>query len=78
MMMLDNETFHQHVIYINFHASAQLILKKLIHQKLVGGPRVLQPEWHYCVIVGCFISDERLFLLIFEVQWNLVVPLKSV
>ena len=65
-MMLGHMAFHQHVIHISFHVSTQLILKKLIHQTLVSSPYIFQPVRHYSVAVGCFISDKRHLLLIFE------------
>ena len=43
-MVFSFETLHQHIIHIRFHIPPQLMLEKLVHQSLVSGTNVLQPE----------------------------------
>ena len=44
-----------------------------IDQPLVGGPSVLQSEWHYLVMVGTSVGDEGCMFSIGRVHQDLVV-----
>ncbi|KAI5323668.1 hypothetical protein L3X38_032740 [Prunus dulcis] len=63
----------QHVIHIDFHNFANLLLEDFIHEPLVGCSGVLQPKGHDLVAVGPSLNDERSFCLVVLMHYDLVI-----
>ena len=62
------EAFDQHIVDLNFHCFANLILEQGIHDPLIGCPGIPQTKRHYLVAVGPLVSNEISFF--FFVFWS--------
>ncbi|CAL9000815.1 unnamed protein product, partial [Prunus brigantina] len=65
--------FDQHVVHIDLHSFADLLLDDFIHEPLIGCSNVLQPKGHDLVAVGPSLDDERSFRLVILVHQDLVI-----
>ncbi|CAL9025497.1 unnamed protein product, partial [Prunus brigantina] len=63
----------QHVVHVDFHSFADLLLEDFIHEPLVGCSGVLQPKGHDLVVVGPPLDDERGFRLVILMHQDLVM-----
>ena len=65
--------FDQQVIDVRLHVAADLVPEDFVHQALVGGTSVLQPEWHDPIAIQAMFGDEGGVFFIFRSHTNLVV-----
>ncbi|CAL2237870.1 unnamed protein product [Prunus armeniaca] len=65
--------FDQHIVYVDFHGYADLLLENFVHEPLVGCSGVLQPKGHDLVAVGPSLDDERGLHLVIIVHHNLII-----
>ncbi|KAI5324121.1 hypothetical protein L3X38_033194 [Prunus dulcis] len=70
---LDTSLLDLHVVHIDFHSFANLLLKDLIHEPLVGCSGVLQPKGHDLVAVGPSLDDERDLRLVILMHQDLMI-----
>ena len=68
----------KHVIDVDFHISAYLVVKDGIDQPLVSGPGILQPKWQHTIMVGASVGDEGGVLLVRWVHQDLVVSREGI
>ncbi|KAI5321605.1 hypothetical protein L3X38_030676 [Prunus dulcis] len=67
------EGFNQHVVYLDFHGFADLLIENFIHEPLVGCSDVLQPKGHYLVAVSPSLDDEKGLRLVILVHQDLII-----
>lgn len=65
--------FDHHVIHIDFQVLSKLTLENILHQVLIHGSSVFQPEWHDFVTKVCGFGYEPYFLLVPGVHPYMVV-----
>ena len=65
--------FYQHVIYVHLHSYAYLLLEHPIHQPLIRGSCVFEPERHHTITVGSLRCDEQSLFLVTWVHTDLVI-----
>jgi hypothetical protein len=67
-------SFYNHIINVGFNkVILYLVLETVLDGMLVCGPRVFDPERHYCVAVGTERRDEGRFDLVILVKSDLVI-----
>jgi hypothetical protein len=66
--------FYQHVIDVDLDISTNLVMEHSVHEPLVGGPCVLQPERHNLVAKKSSTYDKRCLFLIIPVYHYLIIP----
>ena len=44
-------TFHEHVIHIDLHILAYLLVEHLVYQSLVRGTYILWSKWHDFIVI---------------------------
>ena len=77
-MVVLPSTFYQHVIYVNLDVSSDLMHKHFIHEPLIRCACILKTERHHLIVEEALTGDERSFLLINFVQFDLIVTRKCV
>ena len=77
-MLRNHFAFHHHIIYINLDIFPQLQLEHLCHHSLINGSCVLQPEWHYFVMVIPNRGNKSGFFLVVQGQRNLMITLEDI
>lgn len=55
---------NHHIINLNFHQLPDFISEHFCHQSLVGCPTILQPKWHYPIVVKTHSCDEGCAFLV--------------
>lgn len=70
--MCSFESIDQHVIYINLHNIANMLLENLVHKPLVGCFGV-QPKGHDFVGICAFFYYERSLHFFIFVHHNLII-----
>ena len=68
----------EHVIHVNLHVVADLVLKYLIDELLVDCPDVLQPERYDPISIQPPVDDEHYLLLVMWYHFDLVVPKEGI
>jgi hypothetical protein len=63
-----------HVIHVGFNILVELLLEGGLDSSLTGSTGVLRSERHHRVEVGAEWGDERGLLLVFFLDYDLVVP----
>lgn len=64
----------EHVVHISFHIVAQLLLKDMVDQPLVGWPGVFQPEGHDFVAIHKVVYVKGYCVFIGRVHLDLAAP----
>ena len=77
-MIFYSLTLYHPVIYISLYIPSQLFFEHLGHHPLISGSRIFQTKWHNFVMKISNRCNERSFLLVFEGQSYLMVPLKCI
>ena len=77
-MLQNHFAFHHHIIYINLNFFPQLRLEHPCHHSLISGSCVLQPEWHYFVMVVPNRGNKSRFFLIIQGQRYLMITLEGI
>ena len=77
-MLRNHFALYDHIIYINLDIFPQERLEHPCHHSLISGSCVLQPEWHYFVMVVPNKSNKSRLLLIVQGQRYLVITLESI
>ena len=77
-MVVLPSTFYQHVIYVNLDVSSDLMHKHFIHETLIRCACILKTERHHLIVEEALTGNERSFLLISFVQFDLIVTRKCV
>lgn len=53
--------------------STYLILKKFIHQLLIGCLSIFQPKWHYLIIIGSIFGYKKSFFFVGFIHEDLMI-----
>ena len=70
--------FHQHIVNINLHGTAEQRSEHFLHQPLISGPCILQSEGHHIIEIQSVGRDERCLFYIRGVHRDLVISKESV
>ena len=71
-------TLYNHIINIDFNASAQLWFKHFSHYPLISKPCIFQIKGHHFVMIVFSGSNKSCLFLIVQYQWYLVISLKGI
>ena len=71
-------TLYYHIVNVYFYRAPNFLSKHPCHHLLVRGSGVLQPKWHYVIVIVCIRGNECCLFSVLGCQGNLVIPLKGV
>ena len=70
--------FHQHIVNINLHGTAEQRSEHFRHQPLISGSCILQFEGRHIIAIQPVRHDERCLFYIRGVHRDLVISIESV